>query len=123
MCFLQIRLLVLASVANSLKSTELFLDWELVYLLNYIKFNITVECPSDRKIIISYYKKVLIRFDAGLKVIQRNIANVTRYLTLIGKSNPKKRKTSIPLLVFYSELEKKYKKFLDNLMKFLIGKL
>ncbi|XP_048524151.1 uncharacterized protein LOC109543125 isoform X1 [Dendroctonus ponderosae] len=119
----QIRLLVLAAVANSLKSTELFSDWELIYLMNYIKFNITVEGPSDRKILIGFYKKILVRFDAGIKVIERNIANVTKYITMFGKNNTPQSKKSKTVLVFYSELKKKYRRFIDNLMKFLIGNL
>ncbi|XP_050296471.1 uncharacterized protein LOC126736248 isoform X2 [Anthonomus grandis grandis] len=114
----EIRLLVLASIAESLKSTELYLDWEFIFLINFIRYNITAQSPNVRKQIVSYYKKVLTRYDAGIKVIQRNIVNLTKKTELNCASREEKK-----YLLLYQELKKSYRKFICNLTRILIGNL
>ncbi|XP_066137388.1 uncharacterized protein THADA isoform X2 [Euwallacea fornicatus] len=114
----EIRLLVLASVAESLKSTELYLDWEFIFLLNFISYNITSQTPSTRKQILAYYKKVLTRYDAGFKVIHRNINNLTKCLD--AKCTNKEQKK---FLILYQELKKSYRRFICNFTRILIGNL
>lgn len=114
----EIRLLVLASVAESLKSTELYLDWEFIFLINYIRYNITAQSPNVRKQIVSYYKKVLTRYDAGYKVILRNITNLTRCLEANCTDKDQKK-----FLALYQELKKSYRRFICNLTRILIGNL
>lgn len=112
----QIRVLTLATVTESLKSTELFLDWEFTFLLSYISYNITTQTPSVRKQIVSYYKKVLARFDAGLKVIERNITSLTKHL----ENNPTDKEQKKHLLL-YQELRKSYRRFISILVRVVIG--
>ncbi|XP_060526228.1 tRNA (32-2'-O)-methyltransferase regulator THADA isoform X2 [Cylas formicarius] len=127
----EIRLLVLGCVAESLKTTELYLDWEFIFLINYIRYNITAQTPNVRKQIVAYYKKVLARFDAGYKVILRNIAHLNRclesYRLAVEKDkslakNPADNAT-VRFLNLYQELKKSYRCFICNLTKILIGNL
>ncbi|XP_076259481.1 thyroid adenoma-associated protein homolog isoform X2 [Rhynchophorus ferrugineus] len=114
----EIRLLVLASLTESLKSTELYLDWEFIFLINYIRYNITAQSPSVRKQIVSYYKKILTRYDAGYKVIERNITNMTKAIEInIDEKDHKK------FLSLYQELKKSYRRFICNLTRIFIGNL
>lgn len=112
----QIRVLTLATVTESLKTTELFLDWEFTFLLSYISYNITTQRPSVRKQVVTYYKKVLARFDAGLKVIERNITSLTKHL----ENNPTDKEQKKHLLL-YQELKKSYRRFISILVRVVIG--
>ncbi|XP_030763962.1 thyroid adenoma-associated protein homolog isoform X2 [Sitophilus oryzae] len=115
----EIRLLVLASITESLKSTELYLDWEFIFLINYIRYNITAQSPNVRKQIVCYYKKVLTRFDAGYKVIGKNISNLSKSLELNSSEERDQKK----YLSLYQELKKSYRRFICNLTRIFIGNL
>ncbi|CAG9766886.1 unnamed protein product [Ceutorhynchus assimilis] len=114
----EVRLLALASVAESLKSTELYLDWEFIFLISFIRYNITAQSPNVRKQIASYYKKALTRYDAGFKVIQRSIASLNKCLEVNSGGRDHKK-----FLVLYQELKKSYRRFICNLTRILISNL
>ncbi|KAL1490921.1 hypothetical protein ABEB36_011593 [Hypothenemus hampei] len=112
----EIRLLVLATVVESLRSTELFLDWEFMFLISYIRYNIASQTPSVRKQMVAYYKKILTRYDAGIKVIHRNIAHLTQCLEMNSTSREHKR-----YLLLYLNLRKSYRRFIGNITRILVG--
>ncbi|XP_057665069.1 thyroid adenoma-associated protein homolog isoform X1 [Diorhabda carinulata] len=114
----EIRITVLAVIIETQKSTELFLNWELDYLIKYIHYNITTQIPHIRRQIISYYKKALTRFNAGFAVLSRNLGNLEKRLEM-GHRTPEVLNT----ITIYRELIDTYKKFLDIFTKYLISNL
>ncbi|KAJ8945809.1 hypothetical protein NQ314_009031 [Rhamnusium bicolor] len=114
----EIRISVLASIVESQKSTEVFLDWEFDFLSNYMHYNITSQTPNIRKQIISYYKKALARYNAGFYVIIRNIAFLTKKLEIVEEKQEAQR-----ILRVYQELRNSYKSFMQKFAKQLISNL
>ncbi|CAG9815559.1 unnamed protein product [Phaedon cochleariae] len=114
----EIRVSVLAAIVDSQKTTEIFLDWELDYLITYIGYNITPHTPHIRKQILTYYKKALARFNAGLNVIIRNIGLLNRRLEATEGTQE-----ALTILTIYQELEKSYKIFINKFTKLLISYL
>ncbi|XP_050508206.1 thyroid adenoma-associated protein homolog isoform X1 [Diabrotica virgifera virgifera] len=114
----EIRVFVLAALVESQKTTEIFLNWELKYLLKYLCYNITSQIPHVRKQISSYYKKALFRFNAGSQVITRNIGLLKRKVEA-GDTFQE----TLNALTVYQELGESYTKFLQHFTKYLIGNL
>ncbi|KAG5896481.1 hypothetical protein JTB14_005862 [Gonioctena quinquepunctata] len=113
-----IRVSVLAVIVESQKTTEIFLDWELDYLMSYISYNITSQVPHIRKQILAFYKKALVRYNAGFHVIVRNISFLNRRLEIVEEAQE-----ALNILTVYQELHHSYKCFLTKITKLLISYL
>lgn len=84
-------------------------------MLNYLHYNITSQIPNVRYQVQSLFKKALDRFNAGLKVIEKNIATINSKINAVEGNKL--------ILRLYIELHKSYKMFLRNLTKQLISYL
>nr|CAI5849814.1 unnamed protein product [Callosobruchus analis] len=117
----EIRVSALATVVENIKTSGLFLTWELDYLLVYIRYNVTSQKPNTRKQIISLYKKALARFSSGMHAIKKDIeliygdikvaydsflATFTKQLigNLTFDSNFPRRNTSLELLLVLKDM-------------------
>ncbi|CAG9856965.1 unnamed protein product [Phyllotreta striolata] len=105
-----VRITVLAVLAECQKSTELFLDWELNFLLKYLRYNVSTQSPCYRMQMSGYYAKALSRFNAGFRAIQRNLS------IAVKESRADER-------FIYEELQKAYKCFVKRFAEFLISNL
>ncbi|KAJ8947048.1 hypothetical protein NQ318_019941 [Aromia moschata] len=114
----EIRAAALASIIESQKTTEVFLDWEFEYLRKYLRYNITSPTPSFRKQIIAYYKKALTRYNAGFYVIVRNVAYLGKRLETMQD-----RQDVVRAHKFYQGLKGAYKAFIQKFTKQLIANL
>lgn len=74
--------------------------------------------PSIRKQIVSYFKKALIRVNAGTHVIDRNINVMTKRIEVTPE-----RKEAYALHLVYQELKHSYEYFLRRFTQQLIGNL
>lgn len=54
----QVRVSSLSLIAECQKSTEIFTDWELKYIVTYLYYNINTQLPSTRQQIMALIKKV-----------------------------------------------------------------
>lgn len=103
---------------ESLKSTEIYLDWELNYLTTYLHYNVASQSPNIRKQVITYYKKALARFSAGRHVILRNITTLSKDLETATD-----RRETVAILRVFRELKNSYKLFLHKITRQLVSYL
>ncbi|XP_008200323.2 tRNA (32-2'-O)-methyltransferase regulator THADA isoform X1 [Tribolium castaneum] len=59
----EIRIRVLQAVAECQKSTEIFTEFELTFLIRYFRYNVSVTSANIRNRFVTYFKKILRRFD------------------------------------------------------------
>lgn len=70
----EIRISSLALICDSHKSTEIFSDWELSFVIKYLSYNVGSLLPSVRQQVVSLMRRILTRFLESYKLIVRNIA-------------------------------------------------
>ncbi|XP_044262597.1 thyroid adenoma-associated protein homolog [Tribolium madens] len=103
----EIRIDALQVVAECQKSTEIFTDFELTFLIRYFRYNVSVSSANIRTRFVTYYKKVLRRFNVtwtknpntDYGVFLRHLLEIL-IINLSPDSNYSRRFISMELLLF-----------------------
>lgn len=72
---------MLALIVESQRSTEIFNEYELNFILSFMKYNINVQDSSIRQQISALVKKALVRIEDSWQLINRSITNPARKTT------------------------------------------
>ncbi|RVE43298.1 hypothetical protein evm_012057 [Chilo suppressalis] len=117
-----VRILSLALVAESPKSTETFSKVELEFVLHFLKYNINAQAPNFRQQMLSLFSKLLKRLGDSYRVLRRQTESngdgdkADYYLTfveklrlecfesLMGMPNYTRRTIALQLLVYCQQL-------------------
>ncbi|KAK4882973.1 hypothetical protein RN001_006292 [Aquatica leii] len=100
----EIRILTLGVIVDSHSSTEVFTEWELNYLVDYLYYNINVPNANFRQKLVSYSKKIMQRLNDVIVSHQNKIetANKCKQHELKEKLLLKVKLVSVPILNYYS---------------------
>lgn len=132
----EVQILTLALIVDTQKTTELFQEFDLTFLLSFLHYNITNQSPNIHKQISTYYKRSLFRLEASnalilrtnnnLKSVYKQFANdFYRFLTsnLTPDSNYYRRSISFELLLVITQsnndIWRDLKQYDENLYHFL----
>lgn len=106
---LQIRIHTLALVVECQKTTEFFSKWELEFLKNFFKYNVTSQDPNTIQQLKALYKKAITRLKEGYIVMKRLIVPIEEM-----------SKKPAHLVKFLRQLlmqEQTYLKFIDSFIE------
>ncbi|CAK1543288.1 unnamed protein product [Leptosia nina] len=73
------RILSLALIIESTKTTEIFSQKDLDFVLFFLKYNCNAQEPHFRQLMLSMIKKFIKRFEDSYKVLKRNNTEPSRY--------------------------------------------